>query len=197
MEAYTREAIKLGSWFPSGPLFVSFQRPEKSRSDRNLLNRLKSELFSSPLPRAPFSASFFVASLPPLFNLHALRPLYFSFRSPFVSSSLSSSPPPPRRSYLRPILRTRDFKFVRGGVARFAHRESRLTSPGDQRNVKSVRTKFHRRPVFVSLVRNEFQGERNSCRSWSCTREVRSISAGVLRTYVSSLWLVSWKNVCS
>lgn len=78
---------------------------------------------------------------------------------------VSLFPLPPRRSYLRPILRTRDFKFVRGGVARFAHRESRLTSPGDQRNVKSVRTKFHRRPVFVSLVRNEFQGERNSCRS--------------------------------
>lgn len=79
------------------------------------------------------------------------RSLSSSFlRSPFVSSSFSLSL---SFSSLQPALvghrLVHETLNSSGGVARFAHRESRLTSPGDQRNVKSVRTKFHRR--FVSL----------------------------------------------
>lgn len=63
-----------------------------------------------------------------------------------LSLSLSFSSLPPALVGHRLVHETLNSS---GGVARFAHRESRLTSPGDQRNVKSVRTKFHRR--FVSL----------------------------------------------
>lgn len=114
-----------------------------------------------------------------LFSICTLSVLFIS-----PSDHPSSLPSPP---YLRPILRTRDFKFVRGGVARFAHRESRLTSPGDQRNVKSVRTKFHRRPIRFSRTKTSFKA-----REILAVREVVPVKYAayrpvVLRTYVSSL----------
>ena len=194
VETYTREAIKLGSWFPSGPLFVSFQRPEKSRSDRNLLNRLKSELFSSPLPRAPFSASSFVVSLPCTFSV------LFSDHPSFLRHSLSlslflfpsASPSGPSFSS-----RTRDFKFV--GGCRKIHRESRLTSPGDQRNVKSVRTKFHRR--FVSLGTGFKAREISVDKVKKFVLYTVKYAASIGRYVANFTFLLvvrsSWKNVCS
>lgn len=141
---------------------VRFARwPEKSRSDRNLLNRLKSEPFLLLGCSLPFlrSSSFVVFLLSPTtFELAA-------FVSVFPPLSLPTSLPSPllARCLVGPasiplsLSLHESFKFV-GGVARFARGPSGtrgMPKPYRQRNIRfastrkrvSGREKFS--PVFL------------------------------------------------
>lgn len=120
----------------------------------------------------------------PSFLRHSLSLSLFLFPSASLSGPSFSS-------------RTRDFKFV--GGCRKIHRESRLTSPGDQRNVKSVRTKFHRR--FVSLGTGFKAREISVDKVKKFVLYTVKYAASIGRYVANFTFLLvvrsSWKNVCS